>query len=187
MNVHFLNLEHLFLVIYSLLKYLRPSYLINLIAHLLYWLRPYAFVLSIILFCFLIYAWIKTREIQRLENKALNIKPTSQPAVEVVNEKWEKVKAHVSSPNPNDWRIAIIEADAMLDEVLEKAGYRGDSVGEKLKGIEPSDMLTLDEAWEAHKARNLIAHEGSDYQLNDREAKRVIELYRKVFEEFYFI
>ena len=75
----------------------------------------------------------------------------------------------------------------MLADILEKMGYQGDSIGDKLKSVDKSDFLTLDYAWDAHRIRNQIAHEGSDFQLNEREAKRVIELYKTVFSEFYHI
>ena len=65
--------------------------------------------------------------------------------------------------------------------------YHGDSIGEKLKKVEKADFKTLDEAWEAHKFRNQIAHEGSTMSVNQYEAKRVVNLYKKVFEEFYYI
>lgn len=104
-----------------------------------------------------------------------------------VNPKWEKVLEHLNSPNASDWRLAILEADIMLAEILDKMGYHGTTIGDKLKSIEPSDFDTLDEAWEAHKIRNAIAHEGSDFTLNKPEAERVIRLFKKVFEEFKFI
>ena len=103
------------------------------------------------------------------------------------NPKWTKVLSHLNSVSEGDWRLAIIEADIILGDMLEKMGYVGDGIGEKLKKVEKSDFATIDNAWEAHKIRNVIAHEGSDYELSQREARRVIDLYRSVFEEFYFI
>ena len=103
------------------------------------------------------------------------------------NERWEVILEHIESENPNDWRLAILEADIVLGEMLEKMGYRGESIGEQLKGVEKSDFTTIDDAWEAHKVRNLIAHEGANFLLSDREAKRVIGLYKNVFQEFHFI
>ena len=100
------------------------------------------------------------------------------------NQKWEHITELSASENPGDWRIAIIEADVMLDELVTSMGHHGDSLGEKLKGIEQSDFATLEAAWEAHKTRNRIAHSGSDYILTHREAKRIIDLFRQVFEEF---
>jgi len=104
-----------------------------------------------------------------------------------VNPRWHRIEQHVASDSQGDWRVAILEADIMLEEMLESMGYRGETIGERLKHIERSDFTTLDAAWEAHKVRNQIAHEGSDYQLSRREAERVVGLFREVFEEFRFI
>lgn len=100
---------------------------------------------------------------------------------------WEKVTAHIGSPNQNDWKQAIMEADVLLDDILNKMGYRGESVGEKLKRVESGDMKSLNDAWEAHKVRNQIAHEGSSFVLDQHHAKQVISMYRRVFEEFFYI
>lgn len=103
------------------------------------------------------------------------------------NIKWDRIQYHISSNNPADWKAAIMEADIMLDDLLDTLGHHGDSMGDKLKQIEQSDFNTLNEAWEAHKVRNKIAHEGGDYLLTEREARRIIGLYQKVFEEFRII
>lgn len=102
----------------------------------------------------------------------------------VVNQKWDRVIYHLDSQNPNDWKVAIMEADIILDELLESMGHSGETISAKLKQIEKSDFNTLDQAWEAHKVRNKIAHESGEYVLSEREARRVIDMYRSVFEEF---
>ena len=101
--------------------------------------------------------------------------------------KWQKVENLLGMLGESDWRLAIVEADNILADMLQKMGYVGDSIGDKLKAIEPSDFLTLNDAWEAHKIRNRIAHEGTNFRLSHREAQRVIALYKKVFEEFHYI
>lgn len=100
------------------------------------------------------------------------------------NEKWERIITLINSNNPSDWRLAIIEADVLLDDLLRKMGYHGDTIGDMLKAVEPSDMLSLENAWEAHKIRNQIAHAGADYELTERDAKRTITLFESVFKEF---
>lgn len=102
------------------------------------------------------------------------------------NERWQRILDHINSDHPNDWRIAILDADSILDEMLERMGYKADTVAGKLKQVEKSDFLTLENAWEAHKIRNKIVHE-IDCALSKREAERIIELYRSVFKEFQFI
>jgi hypothetical protein len=101
--------------------------------------------------------------------------------------RWKKVTDLIGSTNQNDWKQAILEADTMLDLILSGLGYQGESIGEKLKRVQPGDLKNLDDAWEAHKVRNQIAHDGSAFQLSQHEANQTIARYRRVFEEFYYI
>jgi len=103
------------------------------------------------------------------------------------NRRWERVVSHLNSASVNDWKFAILEADIILDELLDATGYRGETVSDKLKRVEPSDFQTIENAWEAHKVRNTIAHEGSEFVISEREARRVIGLYQSVFEEFHYL
>jgi len=97
--------------------------------------------------------------------------------------RWDRIVDLVSSDNPTEWRHGVIEADVLLDELLTERGYVGETLGEKLKNTPKDQMKSLNEAWEAHKVRNEIAHAGSDFILTQREARRAIDMYRKVFEE----
>jgi len=108
------------------------------------------------------------------------------PAQENGNSRWLAVENLLDSDNDSDWRLAVIEADKMLDELLVVLGYQGESLGDRLLLVEKGDMLSLDEAWEAHKYRNKIAHENA-FQVSEYEAKRVVGMYKKVFQEYKFI
>lgn len=159
---------------------------------------PYLKILSFLISAFLVYLLVSFAfKLAKLQKEiAKNYAPpegaeeASLNAATIVPNpaahKWERVQKHIESPNPNDWKIAIIEADAILDEMVDSMGYNGETLGEKLKGVEQSDFTTINNAWEAHKVRNVIAHEAS-FQIDEREARRVIELYRSVFEEFRYI
>ena len=83
----------------------------------------------------------------------------------------------------SQWREAIIESDIMLDDILARRGYVGDGVGEKLKSIESTTLSSLQDAWEAHKVRNQIAHQGSSFALTEDFARRTIARYEAVFRE----
>ena len=101
--------------------------------------------------------------------------------------RWRKILAMTDSTNQNDWRQAIIESDIILDEILTKANYPGMDLGSKIRSATPADFQTVELAGEAHGIRNRIAHDGSNFLISQHEAKRVINLYRQVFEEFYYI
>lgn len=106
---------------------------------------------------------------------------------EVLNARWVRVQELAGSGNPHEWRQAIVEADIMLDDLLTRLSFTEGSIGDKLKSVEPSDFETLDDAWEAHKVRNRIVHEGSDFILTPEQVRRVVARYEKVFREFDFI
>lgn len=150
-------------------------------------LKPIALIFVLLFLAGIIYSLIRIRQIRQEEEKEFGKIVIAKGIEEKKREKWNQVVDLVSSENQNDWRLAIIEADTMLDDMLDVMGYKGEGIGEKLKQVERSDFDTLDQAWEAHKVRNSIAHAGSDYVLTQREAKRVIDLYKQVFEEFEFI
>jgi hypothetical protein len=97
------------------------------------------------------------------------------------------VQTRLASLNEGDWRLAILEADIILSDMLQKMGLPGEGVAERLKSVDKSSFRTLDDAWEAHKVRNRIAHDGPEFHITHTEAVRVIGLFKKVFEEFYFI
>jgi len=113
--------------------------------------------------------------------------PESNEIAESKNEKWEKVIKYANSSNASDWRLAVIEADVMLEELLHTLGHKEESVGEMLKSVDKNEFLTIEDAWEAHKIRNAVAHSGGNFQLSEREAKRAIALFEKVFREFQII
>ncbi len=147
-----------------------------------------AFILSVAAVAVCLYSYRKLQEIDAEEEKIYGPSEEDTFLEEEVkskeNEKWLKVLSHAHSENPAEWRLAIIEADIMLDQLLTDLEYQGEGVGEKLKAVDPTDMLTLESAWEAHKVRNRIAHSGQDFELSERETRRVIGLFEEVFREF---
>jgi len=104
-----------------------------------------------------------------------------------VSQKWPVVEAHMATGKESEYRLAILEADNMLLDLLDSRGYVGKDIGEKLKTLKIENFKNLDEAWEAHKVRNKIAHWGSDFVLSEREAKSTIAMYKKIFEDSKFI
>jgi hypothetical protein len=101
--------------------------------------------------------------------------------------RWTHIQDLIKSYNENDWRQAIIEADIILEEMLDKMQYDGVTIGDKLKNVERSDFVTLDKAWSAHKVRNQIAHDGSNFKVTRDIAEKTIKDFEEVFKEFYYI
>lgn len=135
-----------------------------------------------------IYASIQLSRVRIAERKELEeLTRSAISGTSTDNERWQQILSYAASDDHELWRLAIIEADVMLDEMLDTMGYPQDSLGEKLRSVERSDFRTIDSAWEAHKMRNTIAHEGSTYDLTRRELEDTIDKYRRVFSEFSYI
>lgn len=94
--------------------------------------------------------------------------------------RWEMVNRYMSENISDMWKLGIIEADSILDDALKNAGYMGASMGDRLKS---ANFRSIDMAWDAHKIRNKIAHEGLRFELGEREAKRIFIMYETVLKD----
>lgn len=101
---------------------------------------------------------------------------------------WQVIMNHMNSENPAEWKLAILEADNILDEVLEDMGYQGETVAEKLKAMSRTKIASYDSIWEAHKLRNQIAHgETLDVELSPKIARDTIAKFENAFKELGYL
>ncbi len=186
-TIHFLNIEWLFRQLYELIygtARLDTFDFATFLTNLWVLVTTLAYLSSFLFLGILIYATIRLRNAK--EDEEHEYVTLEQKIAEDMLERsrWTHIMELIESHQDSDWRQAIIEADIMLDAVLKQAGYVGETVGEKLKQANPQRFQTLQSAWEAHKVRNEIAHQGSAFQLTDKIAYRTIGHYKNVFEEF---
>ncbi len=106
--------------------------------------------------------------------------PNIHHAVSPYKDEWQIVENYMQDDMEAMWKLGIIEADNLLYKVLNEKGYHGDTLGDMLKS---AHFNSISQAWDAHKVRNRIAHEGSSYTLTDREARRIFALYEEVLRE----
>ncbi|OGF61330.1 hypothetical protein A2662_00550 [Candidatus Giovannonibacteria bacterium RIFCSPHIGHO2_01_FULL_45_33] len=101
-------------------------------------------------------------------------------------QEWVLIAAKSRLPDENERKFAIIAADALIERILDLAGYHGENLGDRLKKIESSDLDSLNDLWEAHKVRNRIAHEAG-YKLSPEDSARVIACFEKALKELSYI
>lgn len=152
------------------------------LAHLWLWIVVVGYVGATAALFFIVYATMRVYELRQREKEQYGEIHLAHE--DVVSPRWRHIQDLIASVNPSDWRTAIMEADIMLDEMLTRQGYTGAGVGEKLKEVEAADFDSLQDAWEAHKVRNQIAHQGSSFDLSETLARRTIGRYEVVFREF---
>ncbi len=190
----YINLEYFFYKIYQLISWVSGLLFGGSLSNFSSGLTGYSgffkifFEFLVVLFLVgIIYCSVRIYEVRKAEKEKYDKAPVAIDDKPYVNQQWEVVLEYLNSDEPSDWRLAVIEADNMLDQMVKKLGYEGQDLGDRLKAVESSDFESLQSAWEAHKVRNQIVHEGSGFQITKFDADRVIKLYENVFREFDFI
>jgi len=181
----YLNVEYIF---GRIVDFFTPAYYFITDGHTWSVIGTISMILSIILIAIIIFSLVRLIEIQlydideinhEIHQAALKQKERDKNA----NPRWHYILTLVESPNESDWRVAIMEADSMMEEILKERGLSGESVAELLEGAKGSGYMSIQNAWDAHIVRNQIAHQGSDFPLSQIEARRVIKMYQNFFEE----
>ncbi len=103
-------------------------------------------------------------------------------AQKVSIEGWQSVLDKLENGNEANYKLAVIEADKIFDDILKRIGYQGGDMGERLKQITTAQIANIDEVWQAHKMRNRLVHE-PDFQLREHEARRIIEIYQRALND----
>ncbi len=138
-----------------------------------------------------IYCIVRIFEIRKLEQKYIDNEIAvyaakhsgKEKSAPLTNARWENVLTYLHSQSPSDWRIAIIEADLILEDITKERGLEGLNLGDRLKSADRDKFKTLSDAWEAHLVRNRIAHDGAGFILTMPEARRVLSYYEIVFRD----
>lgn len=94
--------------------------------------------------------------------------------------RWLKIENSLEKGDERSYRLAIIEADKLVDRALNEMGIPGKSMGEKLKKI-GNRLPDIQKLWHAHKLRNQIVHE-SDFDINYNQARQALTIFRQTLK-----
>lgn len=193
--IHFLNLEYFFRLLHNVLFggdiTIDPTGVHGLDATPVaafaggIWLivTVVSIVVSVIALLILAYTFIRFRSVLHEVEHLVETLPPQEADALTDQSRWQHVSALIESPHESDWRQAVVEADIMLEEVLDEQGYGGNTIEEKLANVDPLKFRTIDEANKAHDVR-VVMRENPIKPLEDQDAYRAIRNYELVFREF---
>lgn len=101
--------------------------------------------------------------------------------VRKITKAWNKIMSRMDTGLESEYKLAVIEGDGVLDDVLKKMGYKGESLGERLEKLTSATLPNIDDIKERHKARTNILH-NPDFGLSLDEAKKILAVYEKALE-----
>lgn len=94
---------------------------------------------------------------------------------------WKQILERLNSEDANNWRLAILEADHILNEILKMSGYLG-SMDEKLPKLEAEQLSNIEDVKRAHAIRDKISNDPA-FPITKEEAADVIRVYEASFRE----
>jgi hypothetical protein len=96
--------------------------------------------------------------------------------------KWRKIEKRLESKIEADFKLAILEADELLNKAMDEVGYKGKDLNEKLEKATEEMISNLKELKEVRKIKESIIEDPS-YKLTEEEAKKVIKIYEKALRD----
>ncbi len=93
--------------------------------------------------------------------------------------RWTQIR-ETSKQSIMGAKLAILEADTLLDSGLKSMMMPGDTLGERLK-VACYKYPKLRDVWWAHKLRNSLAHE-STFQISTRQAEQAMNEFEKALK-----
>lgn len=99
---------------------------------------------------------------------------------------WMAIRQKLESANPDDHKIAIIEADDFIDRIVMGLGYPGDNFGERLENIPEEHIVNVAGMKQAHQIRNKIIHD-ENFMLSQSDALGVLSQYEEFLRSFHVI
>lgn len=104
-----------------------------------------------------------------------------------MQKRWDGVKKRLDNDNPSQYKVAIIEADKIAEEILDGIGYKGANMTEKLEQVGQAHLDDHLEALRgAHEIRNKIIHQ-ADYEISKEAAEAVIGVYESFLKYLEFM
>lgn len=93
---------------------------------------------------------------------------------------WKQIQKRLKAGDANNLKLAVLEADRILDEILNLAGYPGDNLNEWLENTTVAQIPNIEELRQVHKVRDRLVAE-PDFTLTLGEAEIAINIYKKTF------
>jgi len=145
-------------------------------------LKILAFISSIILIIGIIILIIKSQAVsERLEDISFFLRP-KRSLKNRFTKQWQKVRNLLSEEGESHWKLAVIEADKIFDNLIKEIGYAGENADERLNNIKEFQLTAIDQLKQAHQVRNDIV-KNTEMHITKEEAENIILVYESALKD----
>ncbi len=118
--------------------------------------------------------WLKYRALEDTY-QFLSFKPYG---MRVFTKPWLKIMKKLKTEKESEYKLAVVEADSMINNAFEKAGYGGENLKEKIEKLSPSVFFNKENLLKAHNIRNEIIS-NTDFKLELDQAQKLLGVYER--------
>ena len=104
-----------------------------------------------------------------------DLKPAS---LKRIIRRWKKIEGRIETGSEYEYKLAIMEAQDLFNDLLIEKGFAGNSFIERVKRVKKIQLPNIEEVLSAHEMRNLVAHD-PNYKLTKEEAKKTLDIFEK--------
>ena len=101
--------------------------------------------------------------------------------VEKYRSQWLGIESQLKRDEPSSYHLAVLNADKLLDKALKERGYKGQTMGERMK-MAKGAWSNANNVWSAHKLRNQIAHE-HEVRVTYDDARRALAGFKQALKD----
>ncbi|MDO8469819.1 MAG: hypothetical protein Q7S84_02225 [bacterium] len=146
-------------------------------------IRGVIIFLDLVLFAVFVYSFLK--ELEYRPTFVRNLQAARKRPVlgdPKVREQWLHILEQADRNPPQSYALAIIEADKFTDSILQRIGYPGEHMADRLESLNGAELATLDNLWRAHRLRNELVHT-PDFDVSEHDTKHALRSYQKFLTE----
>lgn len=100
----------------------------------------------------------------------------------VLRERWTAIENKFALGTPESARLAIIEADALVDTALKGMAVQGEHLADRLSNLDQGDIKSMNRVWRAHRLRNDLVHTPG-FAVPPADAQRTMDDYEAFLKE----
>lgn len=101
--------------------------------------------------------------------------------VEKYRIKFLAIENQLKRDDSSSYHLCVLNADKLVDEVLRERGFRGETMGERMKAA-ASSFSDRNGIWMAHKLRNQIAHD-TDADVTYNHARQALASFKRAMRD----
>lgn len=140
-------------------------------------------VLSFLLFVFIIFGLLNTGWARLFIVQDMAEFMTFRPyGVRRIEKNWRRIRDRLNSGMETEYKLAISDADGLLDDILKRMGYAGGNLEERLGKLTEVSLPNIEEIKQSHQTRNTIIRD-PDYRLSLDEARKTLDVYEKALRD----